>query len=131
MTSSDADSQSGFSLIETMVAMAILAVAAAGLIGAAEMHVRRIDGLEARAAALWVAENHLAEMRVAGGAATLDPATVTMLGEQWRIETRREETEDPSLISVTIEVARASEQAVFATLTGFVDIGAMPDRQEP
>ena len=52
----------GFTLVETLVALAVLAMAAMALLGATQAHIRNIAALEARAAAQWAAENHLAEL---------------------------------------------------------------------
>ncbi|MEO0913168.1 MAG: type II secretion system minor pseudopilin GspI, partial [Pseudomonadota bacterium] len=51
--------EDGFTLIEALVAMAILATAAISLLGAAEQHVSRINGLQDRILARWVAEDRL------------------------------------------------------------------------
>ncbi|MGL5010123.1 MAG: type II secretion system minor pseudopilin GspI, partial [Paracoccaceae bacterium] len=52
----------GFTLIETLVALAVLAISAVALLATTQAHITRIAGLEARAAATWAAENHLAEI---------------------------------------------------------------------
>ena len=52
----------GFSLIEALVALAVLAIATVGLVRAVESHVDSTRALERRAAAMWVAENRLAEL---------------------------------------------------------------------
>jgi type II secretion system protein I len=68
----DARCDSGFSrhLIEAMVealALSVLAIATVGLMRTVESHIDSTRGLERRAAAMWVAENRLAELE-------LDPA---------------------------------------------------------
>lgn len=50
----------GFTLIETLVALAVLATGAVALMGVVEDHARRIGALEDRIAMRWVAENRLA-----------------------------------------------------------------------
>ena len=87
--------EQGFSLIEALVALAILAISAVGLIRAAEAHVDSVRGLERRAAAQWVAENRLAELAVPG-AATAD-GDVAMLGRAWQVTTTYAPTADPAL----------------------------------
>lgn len=57
----------GFKLIETLVAMSILAISGVALLGAVEANVARIGALETRAAAQGVAENHLAEVSLGVG----------------------------------------------------------------
>lgn len=118
----------GFTLIEALVALVIMGIAAAGLLRATEAHVDRVAGLEARVAALWVAENRLAELQLADQW----PAEVDMLGRHWRITERRAPSSDPDLVKVDVAVAevRASERSSarrpgsLVTLSGFLDTGA-------
>jgi general secretion pathway protein I len=108
----------GFSLIEAMVALAVLAIATVGLVGAVESHIDSTRGMERRAAAMFVAENRLAELRVGPGAVTAD--AVEMLGEQWRIAVDRRTTDDPALDRVKISVFAAKDTSPLASLDGFV-----------
>lgn len=116
--------QSGFSLIEAMVALAVLAIATVGLVGMTESHIDSTRGMERRAAAMWVAENHLAELEA--GLASPD-RQVEMLGEQWRIAVDRRATDDPEIAAVTIAVFAASDTALdaspLASLDAFLDAG--------
>ncbi|WP_448503196.1 type II secretion system minor pseudopilin GspI [Sphingomonas sp.] len=116
--------QSGFSLIEAMVALAILAIATVGLVGMTESHIDSTRGMERRAAAMWVAENHLAELEAGVAAAEND---VEMLGERWRIAVDRRGTDDPDIAAVTVAVFAASETAPnaspLASLDAFLDAG--------
>ncbi|WP_082457001.1 type II secretion system minor pseudopilin GspI [Sphingomonas sp. Leaf23] len=111
-------SESGFSLIEAMVALAVLAIATVGLIGAVEQHIDSTRGVERRAIAMWVAENRLADLEV--GTPEADGETVDMLGRNWSVTVNRTATSDPALDRVTITVAPAGESAPMARLDGFV-----------
>ncbi|WP_197277359.1 type II secretion system minor pseudopilin GspI [Sphingomonas profundi] len=113
--------EAGFSLIEALVALLVLAIAAVGLVRASEAHVDSIRGLERRGAAMWVAENRLAELGLPGGPAL--PTAVEMLGQGWTVRTETKPTDDPDLRAVTIRVAAAGEAQPLATLDGFVDAG--------
>ncbi|MFC6642478.1 type II secretion system minor pseudopilin GspI [Sulfitobacter profundi] len=53
----------GFTLIEALVAMAVLALGAVSLLSASEGHTRRITDLSDRVAARWAAEYRLSELR--------------------------------------------------------------------
>ena len=57
-------SQGGFTLIESLVALVVLAITSVALLSATEAHISRIGGLETRAAAVWVTENYLAELNL-------------------------------------------------------------------
>ncbi|MES2988798.1 MAG: type II secretion system minor pseudopilin GspI [Pseudomonadota bacterium] len=110
-------SDSGFSLIEALVALAVLAIATVGLMRAVESHIDSTRGLERRAAAMWVAENRLAELE----AGIPGSDQVEMLGQAWKVATVRQRTDDPEIERVRINVTPANENAALASLDGFVD----------
>jgi general secretion pathway protein I len=109
---------SGFSLIEAMVALAVLAIATVGLIGAVEQHIDSTRGVERRAIAMWVAENRLADLEV--GTPEANGGQVDMLGHNWSVGVSRTKTSDPALDRVTITVAAAGETAPLARIDGFL-----------
>jgi general secretion pathway protein I len=111
--------QQGFSLIEALVALAVLAIATVGLMRTVEAHIDSTRGVERRTTAMWVAENRLAELeaKIPGG----DDSAVEMLGERWRVATARTRTDDPEIERVRIQVYPSGEDAPLATLDGFVD----------
>lgn len=104
----------GFTLVEALVAMAVLAVAAGGLIRATEAHVDMVAQIEERTAARWVAENRLAEIRLG----LPRPATVPMLGRDWRVATRIRPSGQPGLVAVEVAVSRPGGAAL-VTLNSF------------
>ena len=107
----------GFSLIEALVALAVLAIATVGLIGAVEQHIDSTRAMELRSAAMWVAENRLAELGV--GAAQGD--RVPMLDTNWTIATTTRATADPEIVRVRIAVSQEGQKTPTATLDGFLD----------
>ena len=117
-------SDDGFSLIEALIALAVLAIATVGLIGAVEQHIDSTRAMELRSAAMWVAENRLAELGV--GAAAGD--RVTMLDTNWTVATTRAATDDPEIVRIRVAVTREGEKTPTATLDGFLD---QPAAQEP
>jgi general secretion pathway protein I len=120
--------EGGFTLVEVLVALVILAVAAAGLIGAAEAHVDSIRSIEARAAAQWVAENRIAELTVSQDAVPGGPGAVEMLGQLWTVQLSKRASEDPDLEAMTISVAQAEAAEPLVTMDFFLDRrrGAQP-----
>jgi general secretion pathway protein I len=111
--------EEGFSLIEALVALAVLAIASVGLMRTVESHIDSTRGLERRAAANWVAENKLAELQLGGKA---DPReAVEMLGEQWRVAVTQTRTDDPEILKVRVNVFPLKETQPLASLDGFVD----------
>ena len=113
--------EEGFSLIEALVALAILAVAATGLIRAAEAHVDSVRGLELRAAAQWVAEDRLAEFAIP--ALRNDDKSVEMLGRTWAVTTSYTATADPDLRAAHVAVSAPAARSPTVVLDGFVDVG--------
>lgn len=113
----------GFSLIEALVALTVLAIATVGLVRTAETHIDSTRATERRMAALWVAENRLAELSAGAGAA--GGAEVEMLGTRWRVATRAAATSDPAIERVTVVVTAAGEASPTATLDGFLDTRAI------
>ena len=92
--------------------------------GATEAHIARIGALESRAAAQWVAENHLAEMTA--GLTPSDPPPA-MNGIAFQTAVTRSATSDPDLERVDIEVRGAADGRSHGRLTGFVDRRAATD----
>ena len=109
--------QQGFSLIEALVALAVLAIATVGLMRTVETHIDSTRGLERRSAAMWVAENRLAELQ----AGVPGAEQVEMLGQQWRVAVERRRTDDPEIARVRVQVFAGTEQSPLASLDGFVD----------
>ncbi len=122
-----ASSEAGFTLIESMVALVILGIAAVGIVRAVEAHVDRLGQLDQRTAARWVAENALAEARLnAGGAGAADTAIDRqMLQYRWTVQTRLTASEDPDMKLATITVMPQGSANSMVTLRGFVDSGTI------
>ena len=114
----------GFTLIEAMVAMLILGIAAVGLSRATQGHIDLIRGLQARAAAQWVAENRLVELAVEPTAADGGEKSVEMLGQRFKVQVRMRATDDPDLSRADVSVSQPGASTPLLTLTGFVDMGA-------
>ena len=115
------DPQSGFTLIEALVAMAVLALGAVSLLTATEGHVARITALTERTAARWVADYSLTAARLG-----LDAASpVVMLGRSYPVNVTMAGTSDPDLQSISVAVSSAtpatgnSSDATLSRLTGY------------
>ncbi|MBX9615297.1 MAG: type II secretion system minor pseudopilin GspI [Caulobacteraceae bacterium] len=111
----------GYSLMEALVALFILAIAAVGLSRATQTHVDGVRGLEQRVIAQWVAENRLVELNLDGPAAGPEFTTVRMMDRDWSVRVARRATDDPDLIGVDVSVSPAGSTAPVVSLSGFVD----------
>ena len=114
--------RAGYSLMEAMVALFVLAVASTGLLLATRAHIDSVGGLEDRVTAQWIAENRLAELGLADPAAGQEH--IRMMGRDWRVQVQQRPTDDPDLAAVEISVSRLGRTGVAARLSGFVDTGA-------
>ncbi|EEB83720.1 type II secretion system minor pseudopilin GspI [Roseobacter sp. GAI101] len=117
MTSAANGPEAGFTLLEVLVALAVLAVGAVSLLTATQTHVTRISDIENRTVARWVADNRLAALRIG----VQQPDVVEMLGQSWDVGVTRMETLDLDLQRVDVAVALSSENRNLFTLTGFID----------
>ena len=112
----------GFTLIEVMVALAIVALALTAI--AASMN-QMIDGattMRDRTYASWIAQNKITEFRLAG---TL-PKVSTTSGEldygnsQWVWRARVSETGIENFMRIDVSVSFVDSEYVVRTVTGFV-----------
>ena len=118
--------EDGLSLIEALVAMAILAIVAVGLLRSTGTHVMRIDALETRAFAQFVAENHAAELTLAPAFVNSLPQDVELMGRTWQLSTVIAPTAQPELIEVVITVREVGKDGPVSRLSTFLDTGASP-----
>lgn len=112
----------GFTLLEVMVAVAVLGIAMAAVIKAASEMTGNARHLEERTFAQWVADNVLTELRAGGfWGEEGDDGTRHLGGRQWYWEFRVEPTPNPQFRRVDVSVYRHEEDASpVATLTGLV-----------
>lgn len=114
---------SGFTLIEVLVAMTIIAVGVAALVSTAGSSAWRADFLREREFGRWVASNVLAEMQVvpAWPAIGTTNTELEMGNFQWYVRTRTQAVADADLRRLDIEVRRDKDAESYVyTVTGFV-----------
>lgn len=112
--------EAGFTLVEVLVALVILAVATAGLIQAAEGHIDSIEGMQSRAVAQWVAENRIVELTVAPESRAQLPGTVEMAGQSWIVSLSDRPVEDPALSALTVSVAKLDQAEPLVAMDFFL-----------
>ena len=126
----------GFTLLEVLIALAVLAIGMIAVIGTAGTSTREAAELKDETFAHWVAMNELTSLR-------LEPAwpdvgthkgKAEMAGQHWRWQAVISKTSDPDLLRADIDVSDASEpDTVVTSLIGFIGQPppAMPGAASP
>ena len=121
--------ESGFTLIEILIALAILAVAVAGLVKASGDNVDQAAYLENKVFAHWVAMNELTELQLVKPWPSVSnkDKTIEMANREWWVRSKISDTEDKQLRRADISVGlkaqdevRSNEENPIISLTGFV-----------
>lgn len=114
--------QHGFTLIEILAAVAIIAIALSAVISGVTRYADNAGHLRNKTVALWVAHNRLTELRVQPGWPELGKSDgdTELAGAEWRWFVEVLETEDPDLRRVDIRVQRIDGDHNLFTLSGFL-----------
>lgn len=115
----------GFTLIEVLIALAVVALALLALTRTAALEVRDFDALRERTLAGWVAANVLAEARIASALPSTGTSDgrVELGGRSWRWTRDVSGTPDPEIRRIDVRVFAGESNDSVASLTGFA--GAM------
>lgn len=112
-----------FTLLEVLVALAVLALALGALVRAGGEQARSLDHLRTRSFAEWVAADRLARVRLDEPWPAIGTRRgTTQMGRRdwhWRQSVVRTEDEDIRRIEVSVRLAPEAETPV-TTLAGFV-----------
>lgn len=114
----------GFTLVEVLVALAVVAIALLALTRAAGVQVAAFDALRERTLAGWVAANVVTETRLANAPGVLPPTgasdgRVEFGGRAWRWERDVKNTPDAAIRRVDVRVFLGASKQPSATLSGF------------
>lgn len=112
----------GFTLIEVMVALAIVAFSLTAVAASMNQMIESANAMRDRTFASWIALNKVAEMRLAG----VVPEVSTTSGEleygntDWAWEAVVSETGIENFMRVDVSVSHAGSDYVVRTVTGFI-----------
>jgi len=113
----------GFTLVEVLVALAVLTIALAAVMRAMSQSIDTSAGLRDRTLAMWVAQNRLATHQIAHAFPPQDSSegNTEMAGRTWRWhEQVTPAPGEPDMRQIHIEVRAASGEQPLARLIGFL-----------
>ncbi len=102
------EKQLGMTLIEVLIALAIIAISLTAIIKAASQNIRGTDYLQNKAIALWVGEEVMSEVQL--GLLPLDDrqanetTVVNMLGQDWHVNAVEKTTGNPRIKQIRVRV---------------------------
>lgn len=112
--------QNGFTLLEVMVALAILAVVAVAASQTSRSYTLSVGNMETRTQAYFIAQNTLADLRIHSTWLTSEQTKqVEANGQQWQITITPQDTDLPTLKKVSIGVAPMSDSKASHNIVTF------------
>lgn len=120
-------SSRGFTLIEVLVALFVFGLIAATASEVGSRYIATYERVRDKTLATWIAENRMAELRLAEGFPGIDENSRELdYGPyRWQVTTEVSATEEPSIRRVDIHVGRfageeAADPPTLHTLSGFI-----------
>ena len=114
----------GFTLIEVVVALAILGIGMLAVFKTIGDTVHNVDELRDRSFAEWIADNRITEVRISGEMPSVEETAgeVEFAGRQWHWLTKVSQTQVQGLRRIDVSVRRDDdpENSSIVTLSGFV-----------
>lgn len=101
------DTQAGFTLIEALVAMAVLSLGAVSLLTATEGHAARITEVTDRTAARWVADYALTATRLG----VPPDGSIAILGRDFPVTVTEEPLTGADLLSLDVTVMAPGDRS--------------------
>ena len=114
---------SGFTLIEVMIALAIVAISLGSAIAITSQDIMRADSMQHRAYANWIAQNKLTEARINNIKPNvgIQDGFVIFAGNNWQWETNISETGIDDLYRMDVAVSIEYRELPARTITGFIN----------
>jgi len=111
----------GFTLLETLVALAIIAISLAAVTKLAYQLTADTSAVFDRTLALLVAENQLTRLELGlGGDQGASSGEQTQLNASWRYRVQRTSTPDPAIERVTVTVSLAEDDHPLLSLSTYL-----------
>jgi general secretion pathway protein I len=125
--------EQGFTLIEVVVALAIVAIGMLAVFKTIGDSVNNVSELRDRSFAGWIADNRITEMRLSGQMPSVEETAgeVEFAGRQWHWVSTVSQTQVQGLRRIDVRVRRDGdpEDSSIVTLSGFVGATATASPQ--
>ncbi|WP_256675758.1 type II secretion system minor pseudopilin GspI [Pseudomonas sp. R5(2019)] len=116
-------SERGFTLLEVMVALSLFATLAVAIYGASGHLVGTASAMTERQLALWIADNHLTELRagIRDGQLGQRSEALSFADRRWQLAVNIQRAPDPRLLRVELKVYTDNPPHLRASLSGFIE----------
>ncbi len=113
---------SGFTLVEVLVALAVLGIALAAILSGMARYADTAVHLRDKTVALWVAHNRLTEIELepVWPATGRSDGTMEMSGAEWEWQAEVKETPDPKVRRVEVSVQQKDHEGELIRLAAFL-----------
>ncbi|MES2218068.1 MAG: type II secretion system minor pseudopilin GspI [Pseudomonadota bacterium] len=119
-----ANKTNGFTLIEILIALAILSISLTAIIKATSQNIKDTLYLQDKTIANWVAMNVMNEARLGFLKLPVEPGELNqdtkMLGEEWTSHAYYLSSRNPHIREIHVKVSKKSATKPLITLTGYV-----------
>ena len=117
-----------FTLIEVMVALAIVALSLSAVVASVSQMVMAASAMQERTYASWIAQNQISTIRLSNETPEVSETNdeVTYASIEWAIRTTISETGVDNLYRVDVAVSYLNDEYAIRTVTGFVGEPGIP-----
>ncbi len=118
----------GFTLIEVMVAMVIVAVSLSAVLASVSKQLHDATAITERTYASWIAQNKIAEIRLTNvlPEVSSNDEEVQYAGLEWLLKTTISATDVENLFRIDVEVSFLDQEGVIRSVSGFVGEPSIP-----